>query len=72
MIPVSVREPYFTSAPMTPTILVVAVAVLIVIAAAVFTLRRLTRYSHGRPADLGMVSTRWITELRRDEPWSRS
>jgi hypothetical protein len=22
--------------------------------------------------DLGVVSTRWITELRRDEPWHRS
>jgi len=56
---------------MTPTVLVV-LAVVIVIAAAVFMLRRLTRYSHGRPADLGVVSTRWITELRRDEPWTRS
>ena len=55
---------------MTPTVLV-ALAVVIVIAA-LFTLRRLTRYSQGRPADLGMVSTRWITELRRDEPWTRS
>jgi hypothetical protein len=22
--------------------------------------------------DLGAVSTRWLSELRRDEPWSRS
>jgi hypothetical protein len=28
------------------------------------------RGSH--PVDLGVVSTRWLSELRRDEPWSRS
>ena len=72
MITASVREPYFTSAPMTPTVLIALAVVIVIAAAAVFTLRRLTRYSHGRPADLGVVSTRWITELRRDEPWTRS
>lgn len=56
---------------MTPTLLVVIVVVT-VLAAAYYTLRRWSRHSHGRAADLGVVSTRWITELRRDEPWSRS
>jgi hypothetical protein len=57
---------------MTPATLVALVLVALV-AVAIFTLRRLSRVSqHGRPADLGMVSTRWISELRRDEPWSRS
>jgi hypothetical protein len=54
---------------MTPTILVV-IAVIAALAIAIYALRRLSR--HGRPADLGVVSTRWISELRRDEPWTRS
>ena len=54
---------------MTPTVLV-ALAVIAVLALAIYALRRLSR--HGRPVDLGVVSTRWISELRRDEPWTRS
>jgi hypothetical protein len=51
---------------MTPTLLVM-LAVVIAVAAALFIWRRWSM--HARPADLGVVSTRWISELRRDEPW---
>ena len=57
---------------MTPTVLV-ATVLIVVLLAAIYTLRRIFRLSQaGRAADLGVVSTRWISELRRDEPWSRS
>jgi hypothetical protein len=57
---------------MTPA-LFVTIAVLAAVAAAIFAVRRLSRLSHtGGPADLGFVSTRWIAELRRDDPWSGS
>ena len=56
---------------MTPTVLV-AVVLFAVVAVALFMLRRMARLSHSKSVDLGMVSTRWISELRRDEPWSRS
>jgi hypothetical protein len=50
----------------------VATVLIVVLLAAIYTLRRIFRLSQGRAADLGVVSTRWISELRRDEPWSRS
>jgi hypothetical protein len=39
---------------------------------ALFVVRRATRHSGASSRDLGVVSTRWISELRRDEPWTRS
>jgi hypothetical protein len=56
---------------MTPTVLVAALFV-VVLLVAVYTLRRLARVSQAGRSDLGAVSTRWISELRRDEPWTRS
>ncbi len=48
----------------------IAIAVAIVVALMVLAVRR------GMPRtdtlDLGAVSTRWLSELRRDEPWTRS
>ena len=57
---------------MTPTVLV-AILLVALLAVAIYTLRRITRLAHhNRSMDLGVVSTRWISELRRDEPWSSS
>ena len=57
---------------MTSTVFVL-VTLLVVLAVAIFLYRRMSRYAQsGRPVDLGVVSTRWISELRRDEPWTRS
>jgi hypothetical protein len=48
--------------------LATAIAVLAVIIAVVSR-----RGVHAADAlDLGAVSTRWLSELRRDEPWTRS
>jgi hypothetical protein len=52
---------------MTSTVL--AAVALTLIAGVLFTLRRLTH--RGRSFDLGAVSTGWLADLRRDEPWSR-
>ena len=57
---------------MTPNILYALVAV-VAIGVIVFGLRRVGRMSGGsRAVDAGAVSTRWLSELRRDEPWTRS
>jgi hypothetical protein len=56
---------------MTPTILVSALAIAVLVVA-VLVRRHLSHSRTGRPADLGVVSARWISELRRDEPWSNS
>ena len=61
----------FKGSPMTPTLLV-SLAVVIAVVTAAFAWRRWSKQVHNRPADLGVVSTRWISELRRDEPWSSS
>ena len=53
---------------MTPTILL-SIAIPVVAGALVFTLRRVAHA--GRTYELGAVSTRWLSELRRDEPWTR-
>jgi hypothetical protein len=56
---------------MTPTVLfalAVAAALLIVF----YIVRRISSAHAGRAFDLGEVSTRWLSELRRDEPWTRS
>jgi hypothetical protein len=55
---------------MTSTVLLFALAALAVLI--VFAVRRAMRQSGGATHDLGVVSTRWISELRRDEPWTRS
>jgi uncharacterized protein (TIGR03382 family) len=53
---------------MTPTIF--TAVVLLLVAAALLLTRR--RGSHRRRSfDPGAVSTSWLAELRRDEPWSR-
>ena len=54
---------------MTPTVLAV-IAVPLILFALLFTLRRFAHRGHS--FDLGAVSTGWLAELRRDEPWSRS
>jgi len=54
---------------MTPTILL-AIAICVIAGALVFTVRRVAHA--GRTFELGAVSTRWLSELRRDEPWTRS
>jgi hypothetical protein len=56
--------------PMTPTLLITALCVALAVIA-YYAVRRSTRQS-GASRDLGVVSTRWIAELRRDEPWTRS
>jgi hypothetical protein len=54
---------------MTPTLLL---AITIGLAALVllYAVRLVSRA--GKTFDLGVVSTRWLSELRRDEPWTRS
>jgi hypothetical protein len=56
--------------PMTPTILLATLVALTLVA--LYAVRRVMRHSGQHDRDLGVVSTRWISELRRDEPWSRS
>ena len=59
---------------MNPTLLILA-AVVAVLAISFFAARTWARHARGRSGDLGdlgVVSTRWISELRRDEPWSSS
>jgi len=58
--------------PMTPNILF-ALAAVVALGVIVLGLRRAGRMSGGsRGVDAGAVSTRWLSELRRDEPWTRS
>ena len=56
---------------MTPNILF-ALAAVVALGVIVFGLRRVGRMSGRRTWDAGAVSTRWLSELRRDEPWTRS
>ncbi len=57
---------------MNPTALL-GISAAVVVGAVFYAIRRVSKYAHGgRSVDLGAVSTRWISELRRDEPWSRS
>jgi hypothetical protein len=48
-----------------------AVITLIVAGVLFYAVRRLSRHD-ARVFELGAVSTRWLSELRRDEPWTRS
>ena len=58
---------------MTPNILLAAAAVIAALGVVIVALRRIGRLSSGsRAVDVGAVSTRWLSELRRDEPWTRS
>jgi len=57
--------------PMTSTILFAAIGAALILVA-LFAARRSMRQSGHADRDLGVVSTRWISELRRDEPWTRS
>jgi hypothetical protein len=55
---------------MMPMALIV-VALAAVVLTLVYVLVR-PRHSNGRRTfDAGYVSTRWLSELRRDEPWGR-
>jgi hypothetical protein len=54
---------------MTPTILL-AIVIPVILIALVLTFRRGGQST--RSFELGAVSTRWLSELRRDEPWTRS
>jgi len=56
---------------MTPTILLLLAAV-VALGVIVLGLRRVGRMPERRTWDAGVVSTRWLAELRRDEPWTRS
>jgi hypothetical protein len=57
---------------MNPSILY-TVAAVVALCVIVLGLRRTGRISGGsRAVDAGAVSTRWLSELRRDEPWTRS
>jgi hypothetical protein len=52
-------------------IVLIAIALAAAALAVVYILVR-ARSSHGRRTfDAGYVSTRWLSELRRDEPWGR-
>ena len=48
----------------------IAIAVAIVVVLMVLAFRR--GMPRAENLDLGAVSTRWLSELRRDEPWTRS
>lgn len=53
---------------MMSNVLLLALLALAVIAALVVTVRMAMR-SGRNGFDAGAVSTRWLSELRRDEPW---
>jgi hypothetical protein len=56
---------------MTPTMLFVIAAVLVTLF--VLLVHRRSRIARARRTfDVGAVSTRWLSELRRDEPWISS
>ena len=52
---------------MTPLVIVLVIALAAIL---LFIVKRTSRTTAG--LDLGAVSTRWLSELRRDEPWTRS
>ena len=57
---------------MTPTVLF-SIVISVVVVALFFAIRRMGRNGQtARTFELGAVSTRWLSELRRDEPWTRS
>jgi len=53
-------------------ILLVGSAIAAALVIATYVGRRIASARSGRAFDLGEVSTRWLSELRRDEPWTRS
>ena len=53
------------------SLVLVAVIVFLVAGVALYVVRRVSRHD-ARVFDLGAVSTRWLSDLRRDEPWTRS
>jgi hypothetical protein len=55
---------------MTPTIMLAIAIAAVALIVVVYTVRRAGQT--GRSFELGAVSTRWLSELRRDEPWTRS
>lgn len=58
---------------MTP-LTILSIAIPVILLAVFFTVRQMAKYANaGRSSyELGAVSTRWLSELRRDEPWTRS
>lgn len=55
---------------MTPILF--ALAAVVALGVIVLGLRRVGRMPGRRDWDAGVVSTQWLAELRRDEPWTRS
>ena len=55
---------------MTPIVLV-GIAVALGLVVVIYIVRRISSARSGRTYDLGEVSTRWLSEVRRDEPWTR-
>ena len=55
---------------MTSTLFVSVVVLLAV--AVLLSVRRIRSGHSSRTLDVGAVSTRWLAELKRDEPWTRS
>jgi len=57
---------------MTSTVLL-SIAAPVVAIVLILIVRRMMRGGQAaRSFELGAVSTRWLSELRRDEPWTRS
>jgi hypothetical protein len=57
---------------MTSTVLL-SIAIPVAGIVLLLVIRRMLRGGHAaRTFELGAVSTRWLSELRRDEPWTRS
>jgi hypothetical protein len=55
---------------MNPELLIPLLVLLTI--AVIYSVRRARGAHSSRSFDLGVVSTRWLAELRRDEPWTRS
>jgi hypothetical protein len=57
---------------MTSTVLL-SLAIAVASVVILLVVRRMLRSGQAaRTFELGAVSTRWLSELRRDEPWTRS
>jgi hypothetical protein len=55
---------------MSPALFIPLLVLLAIVA--IYSVRRSRGLHSSRRFDLGVVSTRWLAELRRDEPWTRS
>ena len=59
----------FDTAKLQMYLALIAVGLVFLAALVVYVMRRGIQSDS---LDLGAVSTRWLSELRRDEPWTRS